>query len=95
MDSTNEKERFSKAWAGFYYMRRDIGKPLDSTRDRKQIYKRLIEFSGGDYGLMAEMLEKATEKRLANVFPLHGGSPQSQTEKAQRLIQNMAYTPSL
>lgn len=95
MDSTNEKERFSKAWAGFYYMRRDIGKPLDSTRDRKQIYKRLIEFSGGDYGIMADMLEKATERRWANVFPLHGRSPQSQAEKTQRLIQNMAYTLSL
>ena len=95
MDSTNEKERFSKAWAGFYYMRRDIGKPLDSTRDRKQIYKRLIEFSGGDYGIMAEMLEKATAKRWANVFPLYGAPAQSQAQKVQRLINELAYNFNL
>jgi hypothetical protein len=95
MGIIDEKERFTKAWAGFYYMRRDIGKPMENARDRKQIYKRLIEFSGGDYGIMADMLEKATEKRWANVFPLNGGTAQSQTEKAQRLIQNMAYMLSI
>ncbi len=92
MGIIDERERFTKAWAGFYYMRRDIGKPMEN---RKQIYKRLIEFSGGDYGIMADMLEKATEKRWANVFPLNGGSAQSQTEKVQRLIQNMAYRLSI
>ena len=74
MGAPHEAERFSKAWAGFYHMRNDIGKPLQSEREKQQIYKRLIDFSGGDYGIMADMLEKSTAKRWPTVFPLYNAS---------------------
>ena len=86
-----DEDRFNKSWNDFCQMRETMGKPMRDKRDRNSIQYMLIKYSGGDIGLMADILDKAVENRMASVLPIHS----SPARTAKELARGVAKTLSL
>lgn len=86
-----DEERLNKSWNDFCQMREAMGKPLRDKRDRNCIQHMLIQYSGGDIGLMADILDEAVENRLASVLPLYS----SRARTIKELAKGIANTLSL
>ena len=67
-----------------------MGKPLRDSRERKSVLYRLIQYSGGDIGLMADILDKAVENRLAIVLPLNSSPARTIKELAKGIANTLS-----
>ena len=61
-------------------MREEISKPI-TDRARETILKRLVDYSGGDVGIMIEILNQSIVNCWRDVYPLKTGNNNQSSNK--------------
>ena len=69
-----EDEELNNKFLEFLSMRKKIRKPVRTDRALKALLKKLHELSGGDVGLMKQIIDQSLDKEWLGLFELKTGN---------------------